>query len=118
MDPKLIEEIGLQQYKYDRQIGNLLVRLVPQTWKAIDLHVFVEWHPHHLDLGLEIESPEDYPSDEAPVSDELSNVVEEYVRMFKKYDRELTGMYITMRQKDDGNWHYKVKYEWPEGAEL
>jgi len=38
---------------------------VPQKWKAIDLHVFVEWHPHHLDLGIELESPEDYPTDEA-----------------------------------------------------
>ena len=114
MDEALAAEVAQHQYAFDRQVGRLLTRLVPQTWKQIDLHVFSEWHPTHLELCVEIESPEDHPIEEAPVSDELKNVIELYVRMFKSYGQELAGIYIRMRQKPDGNWSYKIQYEGPE----
>jgi hypothetical protein len=118
MDEALAAEVAQHQYAFDRQVGRILVRLVPQTWKQIDLHVFSEWHPTHLELSVEIESPEDYPNEEAPVTDELKNVIELYVRMFKSYGHELSGMYIAMRQKPDGKWNYKIEYEYPDGTEL
>lgn len=117
MKLKDFEQVTAEHKKLDKAIIHALAGATPETWEKIDLTVEVEWQDGGaLELIFDFDSPEGHPSDEADVTDELSNAFEKLVRLYKQYGRTIVKI-EGHAVHDASGWTYTGTFEYAPGEE-